>query len=259
MIALVIRLFGVVAISSVVTAFAPGHPQRPSFLSTQRTAQTSSGDSFDMDDLRQRLAAVTNPYQNLFSRDETDARRPDTVHCIFFKGEQQGMHTVEYPAGSGSNVVLAFASAAACDKFAGQLRAQAFYDPTVRLLVVNIMSYTVCVCVCVHNVPAPRSTNTALQYLTLYHAFNCLQPQPVDLNSLEAFCQDLGVFVQVVPASIDLIPPFKSVAKLGHKNPAIRQQQIQLDRVFTMLESDEWEEEGVMVADFGGSSASCWE
>jgi hypothetical protein len=77
------------------------------------------------------------------------------------------------------------------------------------------------------------------------------------LISLESFCKPLGVFVQVIPTGVDLIPPSKRVETLGHKNPAIRQKQNELDTVFAatmLLSTDEKiEEEGVLVGECGGS------
>lgn len=100
-----------------------------------------SRDSFDSDEPRERLDAETNPYAYLFPQDslsessnyENDFVAPEKVHCIFFQPgtAEQGMHTVEQPAGSGNNVVLAFEIRQACDNFANRLRDLKFFDPTV--------------------------------------------------------------------------------------------------------------------------------
>jgi hypothetical protein len=139
-----------------VTAFVPNHaaPFRSSLISSSATEskgqlwaskKKSSRDSFDSEE--QRLDAETNPYAYLFPQDtfsassqyENDNTRPETVHCIFFQPgtEEQGMHTVEQPAGSGNNMVLAFESKEACDNFATRLRDLQFFDidPTVRCIV----------------------------------------------------------------------------------------------------------------------------
>jgi hypothetical protein len=51
-----------------------------------------------------------------------------------------------------------------------------------------------------------------------------------------------------------MIPPSKRVETLGHKNPAIRREQSELDYVFAMLSTDEEiKEEGVVVAEYGSS------
>jgi hypothetical protein len=74
------------------------------------------------------------------------------------------------------------------------------------------------------------------------------------LISLESSCKPLGVFVQVVPTGVNLIPPSKRVETLGHKNSAIRREQKKLDHMFAMLSTDEKiEEEGVLVAESGSS------
>jgi hypothetical protein len=142
-----------------VTAFVP-YTVAP-FRSSQSSSKSkgplwaskkkSSRDSFDSDE--QRLDAETNPYAYLFPQDtfssasssssqyENDNTRPETVHCIFFQPgtAEQGMHTVEQPAGSGNNMVLAFESKEACDNFASRLRDLQFFDidPTVRCIVAS--------------------------------------------------------------------------------------------------------------------------
>jgi hypothetical protein len=58
---------------------------------------------------------------------------PEKVHVVLFNPEtaQQGAHTIEFPKGSGNNVILAFESSAACHKFAQLLKQQHFFDPMV--------------------------------------------------------------------------------------------------------------------------------
>lgn len=41
------------------------------------------------------------------------------------------------------------------------------------------------------------------------------QPQRVDFSELQAFCDRLGVYSQVVPDGVQLIPPKKRVLKMG--------------------------------------------
>lgn len=103
-------------------------------------------DSFDMDELKQRIEAETNPFSDLFlglqqqrgmseTRVKTPKSLPETVFIISFQqnGVLDGVHSIEYPKGSGNNVVLAFESEHACEKFAASLRAQHFFDPKVRV------------------------------------------------------------------------------------------------------------------------------
>ena len=54
------------------------------------------------------------------------ARPDEKVYINIFKPNTQdeGAHTIEYPKGSGNNVILAFSSRRECDKFANLLREQ---------------------------------------------------------------------------------------------------------------------------------------
>ena len=140
-----------------VTSFVPNHvaPFRSSLLSSSSSRSSSQlwaskkkssrDGSFDSDE---RLDAETNPYAYLFPQDSLNDddkhnARPETVHCIFFQPgtEEQGMHTVEQPAGSGNNMVLAFTSKDSCDKFASRLRDLQFFvfDPTVRCIILLLL------------------------------------------------------------------------------------------------------------------------
>lgn len=67
-----------------------------------------------------------------------------------------------------------------------------------------------------------------------------LQPREVDLRSLESYCQQIGVFVQVVPRGMDIRPPTQNVQEFGH-NPQLKNQKSQLDYLFQMsdIELDE--------------------
>jgi hypothetical protein len=91
-------------------------------------------ENFDMDELRHRIRKESNPYQNLFKTKEWEKRpKPEKVNIIFFQPDtaEEGMHTVEFPKGSASNIILAFESMKDCANFAANLKAQAFFDPTV--------------------------------------------------------------------------------------------------------------------------------
>lgn len=60
------------------------------------------------------------------------APRPEAVHIILFNPEtkQEGMHSIEYPKGTGNNLILAFESKSDCDNFASHLTADPqFADP----------------------------------------------------------------------------------------------------------------------------------
>jgi len=94
------------------------------------SSSSNGGDTvLIMKELKQRINELTNPYHELFANLKNGREeRPEHVHIILFKPdtEEQGLHSIEYPKGSGSNFVLAFASEQACDKFAASLKAQNF-------------------------------------------------------------------------------------------------------------------------------------
>lgn len=87
-------------------------------------------DHFDMDELRHRISQETAP--QLFAV-EARLLRPEQVHVILFNphSHDEGMHTIEYPKGSGNNVILAFEDVQDCNVFSDNLKAQQFHDPTV--------------------------------------------------------------------------------------------------------------------------------
>ena len=122
------------------SAFLPALVRRRESLAVRTwnvRLAASEDSSFNMDELRKRIAAETsNAYADMFENYSTNIkqrhepqRRPESVFIIAF---QQGIHSIEYPKGSGNNVVLAFERKDACDKFARDLRAQHFFDPVVR-------------------------------------------------------------------------------------------------------------------------------
>lgn len=66
-------------------------------------------------------------------------------------------------------------------------------------------------------------------------------------------CETLGVFVQVVPEGVEIIPPSQNVKHLGH-NPKLRNDKSYLDYLFEMTDSDLEDHIGVLeVTDYGGS------
>lgn len=149
-----------------------------------------------------------NPYNKLFTGDIPVQERPEHVYVILFnpETEQQGVHSVEYPKGSGSNYVLAFRSLAACQKFSASLRAQNFEDP--------------------------RATRYRL-------------------DTLERFCDRLGVYVQVIPKDVNLVPPTQTVEAFGH-NPHLIDDRNNLEYIFDMFEL-EVSDDGLLVEEDAGS------
>jgi hypothetical protein len=119
---------------SITSAFVPssygGSHHR--ILQTSNTRLSVFGDDhFDMDELKQRISQETVP--QLFAC--LTSKRPEQVHVILFNPhtEQEGMHTIEYPRGSGTNVILAFEDSNDCDAFSENLVRQQFHDPTVSI------------------------------------------------------------------------------------------------------------------------------
>jgi hypothetical protein len=128
-------LFFAAAMTTVASAFCPSHyafgNRKQQQLSSRRSVVGK--DHFDMEELRERLES--NPYQDLFQTKEWEERsKPDVVNIILFKPDtsEEGVHTVEFPKGSGNNVILAFESMKECGAFAAMLKAQHFFDPAVR-------------------------------------------------------------------------------------------------------------------------------
>lgn len=100
-----------------------------------------------MDELRQRIRAEqTKPFSDVIGWKHSSVsptlQKVETVYIVSFPKQRGGLpcgvHSIEYPKGSGNNVILAFASKDACDKFAETLRAQHFFDPTVCVLLLCI-------------------------------------------------------------------------------------------------------------------------
>lgn len=165
-----------------------------SVLFSSREGEGLNDDTFDMDELTQRIAQQANTPKELplFS-EESATENPEEVHIILFNpdSEQEGVHTVEFPKGSGNNVILAFESRSDCERFAGILKAQHFFDPS---------------------------------------------PQETNFDQLVSYCASIGVFVQVVPEGLEIVPPTDTVDNLG-LNPNLRQEQAMLDQLFAVDET----------------------
>lgn len=163
--------------------------------------------TFDSNELKQRIDDLTNPYRKIFAEDWVLEERPEYVHIIFFKPDtdEQGLHTIEYPKGSGSNFVLAFESKKACDRFAATLEAQ---------------------------------------------NFGHLSPKRYDMETVESFCDMLGVFIQVVPEGKEILPPTENVELMGKHNPNLKNEKSHLNYIFDMFEL-EVDELGLLAIEAG--------
>lgn len=90
-------------------------------------------DKFDAEELK-KFTIITGSDKNAETEetlDLDDLPIPDEVHIILFNPdtENEGIHTLEYPKGSGNNIVLAFESPKECEKFSDTLWGQDFYEP----------------------------------------------------------------------------------------------------------------------------------
>ncbi|KAG7373842.1 DUF3110 domain containing protein [Nitzschia inconspicua] len=186
------------ALWSPAVCLAFSHPPRISYriwnfsatssatiLRHSRESTPTSSSSLDDDDkirqdLRSRIrdnssrcpgSSSTNTVQNVLihSNNLHPTVLPERVHIVVFPS-QNGAHSVEFPKGSGNNVIMAFASEQACRKFAVLLKKQNFFDPS---------------------------------------------PQQFYLDDLLSLSESLGVFVQIIPEGIDLIPPTQNVKSFG--------------------------------------------
>ncbi len=113
---------------SSASAFVP--LTRPATRGSSLLALES--DSFDMDELKQRIYKETNPLANLFG-----VTIPPDTEQVYVIGFDSGIHSIEYPKGSGNNYVLAFESLEACDTFALRLKDQQFFDPEPQSFVLE--------------------------------------------------------------------------------------------------------------------------
>lgn len=193
-------------IASAVNAFVPSN-----FGMRHQVRRYVAGkDYFDMHELQERINKESRPYTELFKTTEWEHRaKPAEVNIILFKPDtdEEGVHTIEYPKGSGNNVILAFECMSECGSFAAMLKKQNFYDPS---------------------------------------------PQPVDLESLESYCDELGVSVQVVPRGMDLVPPTQNVVELGH-NADLKNEKSQLNYIFGMSDAELEEVGALEVEEIGGA------
>lgn len=103
-------------------------------------------DDFDMDMLRKRIEKQETQYVKLlieqskyYSDGSAEAGEeklplPEAVYIILFLPEtpEQHVHTIEFPKGSGTNILLAFEDEGECNAFAEMLvRDMGFEDPCV--------------------------------------------------------------------------------------------------------------------------------
>lgn len=136
------NLMIILSMASAANAFVPTNFGMRNPVSRLNVA---GEEYFDMHELRQRINKETSmPYTDLFKTTEWDHRaKPAEVNIIFFKPDtdEEGVHTIEYPKGSGNNVILAFESMGECGRFATMLKKQNFYDPSVSQVLCVALSF----------------------------------------------------------------------------------------------------------------------
>lgn len=208
-----------------------------------RVMNGNENDNFDMEELNQRMADESNPYAKLFLTNGWEYRpKPNDVHIILFKPDtdDEGVHTIEYPIGSGNNMILAFESSQECDTFAAMLKSQQFFDPSVRVIVFWVFI---------------RFFFRIRSHLFTLNTVE-RQPQTMNLNDLEAYCEQLGVLVKVVPRETYLIPPEARVEQLDH-NPLLRTQKDHLD--YLMALNNDLDSEPFASSTMTQKSGGSWE
>lgn len=65
-----------------------------------------------------------------------DDAKPTKAHIVLFNPgtDREGVHTIEFPKGSGHNLILAFESRTECEQFSTLLKDQKFFEPCVSTL-----------------------------------------------------------------------------------------------------------------------------
>jgi len=92
--------------------------------------------SFDMNELQKRMDQQMTQYYDLLMGEDTSEVRPEFVYLIVFNPdneETQGVHTIEFPKGSGDNIILAFESDDDCIEFAQMLKNVQFFKPVPQM------------------------------------------------------------------------------------------------------------------------------
>ena len=119
----------------VRSTFITNNPSTRLFSSTNDERPRDScedfyDDKFNAEELKQFTDREKIKETEIFELEE-DLEIPEDVHIILFNPntDNEGVHTLEYPKGSGNNIVLAFESQKECEKFSDTLWGQDFYEP----------------------------------------------------------------------------------------------------------------------------------
>jgi Protein of unknown function (DUF3110) len=93
---------------------------------------------------------------------------------------------------------------------------------------------------------AMSPTSLLFSPVALFFPFFLSQPQAIMMDTLQSFCDKMGVHLQIVPDGVNIIPPSQNVKLVGRHNRRLREQQNHLEYIFNMIDDDddEYVEEG---------------
>ena len=104
-------------------------------FSTETPASDDQGEAYNfiedddfMNDLKLRIAK-----SQVFGPGLGNRPKPREVFIVLFEKDtdNEGVHSIEFPKGSGKNIILAFESLTQCTFFSDSLKTQHFYNPEV--------------------------------------------------------------------------------------------------------------------------------
>lgn len=113
-------------------------PKNTKFFSSYSGNNEDENNSEENDDdndfnLNDDTANSVTSYGDILD-DKSKIDKPEDVYIILFNpdAENEGVHTIEFPKGSGNNFILAFESEIECYHFCSLLKKQQFFDPKVQ-------------------------------------------------------------------------------------------------------------------------------
>jgi len=185
--------------------------------------KSTSTDPIDLKELKHRINRVTNPYYELFAATEVwnvVEDRPDHVYIVIFKPDTAEQGFHSIEYPKGSG----------------------------SNFVLAFQSYQSC-----------NRFTKALSKAQQQQFDACIVPQRFELDFLENMCDSLGVFVQIVPRDLDIIPPTHNVQNLGQHHHNLRDEKNHLDYLFDMFDMDEVEELGLAVDEDSEFAKGSWQ
>jgi hypothetical protein len=125
-----IRLEQMKSMSNVIDQLQQQQQQLPlKNLDPQPTQQREAFDTLYIVTFPKQQSCMNDDESNNENIPHHETTTTTTTTSLFEGG---GVHSIEYPIGSGKNVVLAFTNQLSCDKFVQSLREQHFFHPMVR-------------------------------------------------------------------------------------------------------------------------------